>query len=107
MAIHISPSCVADLVDRDDVRVGDPRQRLGLAEHAVAGGRVPHAGLVAQHLHGDLAVELVVVGGVDDAHAARAQAGEDREAADPRRRDAGMGRRSRGAGRRVRVGSGL
>ena len=58
---------LADVVDRDHVRVGEPRQRLSLPQQprarvlaARAGARV----LGAQQLERDLAVELGIVGGV-------------------------------------------
>jgi hypothetical protein len=62
----------ADVVDRDHVGVAEPRQRLGLPQEArpVAGRAAP---LVAQHLDRDLALELGIVGAVDDAHAASSE----------------------------------
>lgn len=55
-----------DLEHLDDVRVGDPRERPGLTQR-----REVRAGDVVQELDRDLAVEHRVVGGMDDAHAAR------------------------------------
>ena len=69
----------ADVVDRDDVGVGEPGQGPGLAQQAEAVGR---AGPEAQQLERDLAVELGVVGGVDHAHAAAAELREHDVAAD-------------------------
>ena len=76
---------LADLVHADDVGVGEPGHRLGLAVQAGASEAVALRG--PQQLDGDLAVELVVVGRVDDAHAALADLLQDREVADPRRDD--------------------
>ena len=60
----------SEVQDPRDVRVAQRGQHLGRAPEA---DRVVLARLrVAQDLDGDLAVELVVVGGVDDAHAALA-----------------------------------
>ena len=70
---------LADLDDGDDVGVDDPGHGLGLAEEAglgVAGGG-------GEELDRHAAVELGVVGGVDDAHAALAEAVEEGVAADP------------------------
>jgi hypothetical protein len=71
-----------DIVDDDDVRVGQPREGLGLANEA---GLVVRADLVgapvlSQHLERDLAVEDMIVGDVDDAHTADAGELEDLEA---------------------------
>ena len=65
----------ADVVDGDDVGVGEAGHRLGLAEEAGGAGAVGVLA-AAQELDGDLAVELGVVGGVDDAHTAGAEAAE-------------------------------
>jgi hypothetical protein len=81
MAMKISWS-ISDLVDGDDVGVGQTGHRLRLAEQAGAAVVVLTGGLAAQHLDGDFAVELVVVRGVHDAHATLAQAVENGEAAD-------------------------
>jgi hypothetical protein len=60
-------------VDDDDVGVG--RRGPSPGPRAAAGARPPARGPpCAQDLDGDLAVELVVVGGVDDAHRAGAEA---------------------------------
>ena len=82
MAMKSSLVVRADLVHGDDVGVRHPGHRLGLTQHAVAGLRVFAQGLAAQDLDGDLAIELVVVGGVDDAHAALTDDVEDLEAAE-------------------------
>jgi len=61
----------ADVVDRDHVRMRQPGERLGLAQHPRR--RARRAGLARpHHLERDAAVEVGVVRGVDDAHAARA-----------------------------------
>jgi hypothetical protein len=73
-----------DVVHGDDVDVGEPRHRLGLALQAepaladVAAGRPG----VAQELDGDPAIELGVVGGEHHAHAALAERAEHEVAAD-------------------------
>jgi hypothetical protein len=71
---------LADLVDLDDVGVGQAGEGLGLA--AAAGADVGVVAAGEDEFDCDLAVELLVVGGVDDAHAAGADAAEDGEAAD-------------------------
>ena len=68
----------ADVVDGDDIGVGEAGHRLGLAQESGGAGGFAVAGSAAvDELDGDLAVELGVVGGVDDAHAAGAEALED------------------------------
>ena len=63
---------LADLVDRDDARVIEQRDGLGLVlEPAQLGVVGQHAGL--DHLEGDGPVEADLPGLVDDAHAAAAQ----------------------------------
>jgi hypothetical protein len=89
----------ADLVDADDVGVGEPGHGLGLAQQAVAGQVL--AGLGVEQLDGDLAVELLVVGGIDDAGAAAAELAQDGEAA-----DRGRGRGVLHAGRAGEAGAG-
>ena len=72
----------SEVQDPRDVRVAQRGQHLGRAaeaDHVVVARRS-----VAQDLDGDLAVEGVVVGGVDDAHRAGAEVVEDGEAADLR-----------------------
>jgi hypothetical protein len=101
---------LADLVDVDDVRVREPGEGLGLAEEGGAGPGV--AARVVHELDGDLAVELLVVGGEDHAHAAVAEQLEQGVAADPARlsepRERGVGavgvaeRRGRPVHRRIR-----
>jgi hypothetical protein len=71
---------LADLVDLDDVGVRQAGERLGLA--AGAGADVGVVAVGADELDSDLAVQLLVVRGVDDAHAAGADAAEHGEAAD-------------------------
>ena len=70
----------ADLVDADDVGVGEAGHGLGLADQAGAGVLVGAVGV--EQLDGDLALELLVVGGVDDPGAAAAELADDGEAAD-------------------------
>jgi hypothetical protein len=72
----------ADLVDADDVGVGQAGHGLGLAQEA--GGGVGVGAVAVQELDGDLALELLVVGGVDDPSAAAAELADDGEAADRR-----------------------
>jgi hypothetical protein len=71
----------ADVVDGDDVGVREAGERLRLAEQS--GVRAGAAAAAAEeHLEGDLAIELRVVGGVDDAHAALTERAEHDVAAD-------------------------
>ena len=72
-----------DVVDGDDVGVAELGQRLGLAEQPTAARAPGDVGLgVAQELERDLAVELGVVGGADQAHPASADRVEDEVATD-------------------------
>jgi hypothetical protein len=96
----------ADVVDRDDVGVREAGHRLGLAQEASAGDVLALAAEVrVEQLDGDLAVELGVPRGVDDAHAAGADQAQDVEPPDLDRRaraSAGSGagpRRGRPRGR--------
>ena len=84
----------ADLVDADDVGVREPGHGLGLAQEAGAGEVL--AGLGVEQLDGDLAVELLVVGGIDDAGAAAAELPQDGEAADRGGRGGLLGARGSG-----------
>jgi hypothetical protein len=84
------------LEHRDDVRVGEAGERLGLAQQLV--GAVRGAGGVAEvdELDRDPAVELLVVAGVDHPHRAATELAQHREAGDlPQRRGRG-GRGGRG-----------
>ena len=63
----------AQLVQRDDARVVQARRRLGLAQHALGVG-------AHDLLDGDLALEALVEGAVDGAHASRSHPLEDPEA---------------------------
>ena len=67
---------LADVVDLDDVRMAQPRDRLGLDPETreVVGPRLAAA---ANHLHGDQAVQPEVPRLVDDPHPALAQLLED------------------------------
>ena len=66
----------ADVVHRQDVRMGHPGERLGLGHQALAPGlRVLPRG--AEQLQGDAPVEGEVVGPVDDPHPPAAQAVQD------------------------------
>jgi hypothetical protein len=58
-----------DLVDDADIRVGERRGRLGLDEEALLELRRVHE-MGRQELEGDTALELEVLGLVDDAHPA-------------------------------------
>ncbi|MBK7827693.1 MAG: hypothetical protein IPJ59_21235 [Nannocystis sp.] len=71
----------ADVVDGDDVGVGELGEGLGLAQEAELAGAVRAR---TQQLERDLAVEVGVEGGVDDPHRAGAEAVEDDVAADHR-----------------------
>ena len=88
----------ARLVERRDVRVRKPGQRLGLPpEHpeVLVVDEVP----AAHDLEGDLAGRVLLLGLVDDPHPALAELAEDAEAADLAREL----RMSRGRGRTRRV----
>ncbi len=77
-----APLVLADLVDGDDVRVREPGHHLRLAHEAgpILGIEPPRR----DELEGDAAVELRVVGRIDDAHPALAGLGEHREPPDAR-----------------------
>ena len=61
---------LTDIVNRNDVRMIEAHDRLDFAvETLELGARGPAAG--AEHLQGDAALHLDVLGQVDDAHAAR------------------------------------
>ena len=99
----------ADLVDLDDVGVGEAGEGLGLAlEAGLADAEAVVVDAGAQELEGDAAVELGVVGGVDDGHAAVAEGAGDDVAADLTgavgTRGAAIGRRGVAEGQRVRIG---
>jgi hypothetical protein len=92
----------SDVVHGDDVRVRQTGHRLTLADEAGPACRgLSIAGIVgirSKELHRELAIELGIVGGVDDAHAAFADLREDDVAAE--RRAAGeRGPGGRGPGR--------
>ena len=76
----------ADVVDDDDVRVREPRDRLRLAQRALAS--LAHRDAVfdarAQQLDGDLAIQLGIEGGVNLAHPAAPQKIQNDVAADAR-----------------------
>ena len=87
-----------DLVDRHDVRVGDARHRLGLADEARG---ALGAAVVLDQLERDLAIERAVVAAIDDAHAAGPERAEHLEPADRGRSSAWDGRdRGRAVDRR-------
>jgi hypothetical protein len=67
---------VADLEDGDDMRMIQRGQRAGLVPES-AEAVVVSLKRVRQELDGDLAAELLVEGGVDDAHPAFANAAAD------------------------------
>ena len=84
---------LADGIDRDDVRVTEPRDGLGLGAEPIA---VLGIGVTAleHHLDRHETAELRVAGLVDDAHAAASQDREHLVIADTiRRRDFGLDRR--------------
>jgi hypothetical protein len=78
-----------DVVHRDDVGVLETRHRLRLAQQP---GAAVASAVVAQQLDRHLAVELGVVGGVDHAHAALAEAVEDQVAPEAGAALEGLGR---------------
>jgi hypothetical protein len=86
----------------DDVGVGEAGEGLGLAAAAGAGVGVVAAG--ADELDGELAVERLVVGGVDDAHAAGADLSQHGEAADAGRLGGGAEEAGLQVGARELVG---
>jgi hypothetical protein len=69
-----------DVVHRDHVRVGQLGQRLRLAQQALLAVVAGEVG--AQELEGHLAIELRIVGGVDDTHATLAEPFEHHVAAE-------------------------
>jgi hypothetical protein len=78
------------------------REGLGLAlEHLDA--LVIDESASANHLEGDLALGVLLLGFVDDAHAALTEVAEDAVAADARGESRGAGRR---CGRSCRLGAG-
>ena len=70
----------ADVVDLDHVGVGEPGQRLRLSLHPPAPR--PARGCPGDQLEGDAAIELVIVGGEDHAHAALPELAQQRVATD-------------------------
>ena len=76
------PRRLADLVDRDDVRVVEGGGRARLLGEAAEAVRDRGEGL-GQELDGDVAVEVVVAGAVDLTHAPRAQLVEELVPAEP------------------------
>ena len=77
------PLVDADVEDADDVRVRQLGDRLRLAHQARLAPRLIALALVrAQELERDLAIELRIVGGVDDAHRAGAEPLEHQVAAE-------------------------
>src|SRR5262249_42738567 len=74
----VVPARFAEVVDRDDVRVLQARQRAGFTDKTLGEGRVV-AGLVRQDLQGHEAVELDLPRLVDRAHAAVADQPDDFE----------------------------
>jgi hypothetical protein len=101
--LHGDPHLIAvraDVVDGDHVGVRELGQRLGLAQQPEAPmGSRRRSG--SSKLERDLAVELRIVGGVHDAHAAGAEPVEQDVAPDHRaaRQRAGAGARSHQAAR--------
>ncbi len=60
---------LTDLVDLDDIRMGDAGHGLGLSEQAGVAVAIGE-----QQFDGDLSIEILVVGGVDHPHAASSHA---------------------------------
>ena len=91
----------AGLVDRDDVRMGEARERLGLAAQPILELTV-EPGPAAAHLDGDRAVELGIARAIDAPHRAVADELGDHEPADAFDRFDGLvgGRAGDGAGQR-------
>ena len=94
-ALHheIRQAVLIDGVDRDDVLVDDGCRGLGLAHEPLAGGWIGGQ-LGRQHLDGDDAVELRVVGLENHAHAAAAEYFQNLVVSYPPDR-CGLGRRTR------------
>ena len=67
--MNVEPLGLADVVDRDDVRVVDLRHRARLAHEPLGQRRV----VAAQQLERDLAAELGILGAPHDAHRAGAE----------------------------------
>ncbi len=84
------PLVGAQVEDRNDVGVRQLGERLGLA---VQPGARDEVIVGAEQLDSDLAVELWIVGQVDDAHAARAERAQELEPADVALDGRGGGRR--------------
>ncbi len=72
----------ADVVHGDDVRVRQPRHRLRLAQQPRARRVLLTLLAPLEQLERDLSIELRIVGAVDDAHRAAADAFDDQIAAD-------------------------
>ena len=72
------PMVFAELVDLDDIGVRQAREGLTFSLEAPAPGLALEAR--AEQLDRDLAVELLVVAGIDDPHAAAAELAQDHEA---------------------------
>ena len=75
---------LAQFVDRDDVRVLQPRDGLGLALEPLARRRVERE-IDQHHLERDVAVERRVLGAIEHAHPAAAKQAQDFVAANMRR----------------------
>src|SRR5262249_39244251 len=72
----------ADVVHRDDVGMAEAGQRLGLAQEPAAVEQRRAVFAQAQHLDGDVALELGIARRVDLAHPALAEELDDRVAAE-------------------------
>jgi hypothetical protein len=72
----------ADVVDRDDVGVVQPRRRTGLAAEALQADEVRRR-LGRQHLQGDVAAQRLLLRFVNDAHAAAAHLAQDAVVTEP------------------------
>ena len=72
-----------EVIDADDIRMVQPGQGAGLAGEALGKGRVA-ADLRRQNLYGDQAVQVLLPGFIDRAHAAAAEQFEDFQLWKPR-----------------------
>jgi hypothetical protein len=73
-----------DVVDADDVGVGELGERLRLALQPLAGVLGAVGGELGEQLEGDLAIELGIVGGVHDPHGPGAEPADHEVATDLR-----------------------
>jgi hypothetical protein len=93
--VIVQPVGLADAEDRHDVRVVQPRRRLGLAAEAPQALLVQQGG-AGQDLEGHVPAEGRLLRLVDDAHAAAAHLAQDAVVAQPPQRRHGRCGRGRG-----------